>query len=131
MKLLNDWVNSASTDVFQAFEGVRWDSYKESEEVRLPIEQRPRFAGFEILLASYVYHDYDGCAFVLARKEGKLYEVNASHCSCYGLEDQWVPEETTSLALRHRMKEGRLGRDYEGTNIFADELTTVLDELNF
>ena len=51
--------------------------------------------GAEILLASYTYEDYSGSAYVLFRKDGKLWEVYGSHCSCYGLEeDQWEPEET-------------------------------------
>ena len=29
------------------------------------------------------------------KKTGKLYEVNGSHCSCYGFEGQFEPEETS------------------------------------
>ena len=29
------------------------------------------------------------------RKTGKLYETHGSHCSCYGFEGQFAPEETT------------------------------------
>jgi hypothetical protein len=90
--------------------------------------------GVEILLSHYEAGGYEGSAFVLFRKDGKLYEVNASHCSCYGLEGQWSPEETTIAALRHRMSEGSLGREYsygqsKGANIFAEELTKILYEL--
>lgn len=42
----------------------------------------------EVLLASYGTPDYEGYAFVLFLRDGKLWEVNASHCSCYGLEGQ-------------------------------------------
>ena len=42
----------------------------------------------------------------LFERDGKLYEVFGGHCSCYGLEDQWKPEETTTAALRYRLKEG-------------------------
>lgn len=60
--------------------------------------------GVEILLASYTYEDYSGNAFVLFRKDGKLWEVNGSHCSCYGLEeDQWDPEEATLDSLARRL----------------------------
>lgn len=84
--------------------------------------------GVEILLASYGEdYGYDGAAFVLFRKGGALYEVNGSHCSCYGLEDQWKPEETTIAALRSRLDAGQFGRT--GASPFADELITVLDEL--
>lgn len=56
-----------------------------------------------ILYAIYNLDSYDGWAFVLFLKDGKLYEVNISHCSCYGLEDQWEPEETTVLSVRSRI----------------------------
>lgn len=59
--------------------------------------------GYEILLASYTYEDYSGDAFVLFNHDGKMYEVNGSHCSCYGLEEQWIPEEVTEADLWHRL----------------------------
>ena len=58
--------------------------------------------GVEILYAMYDTPDYEGYAQVIFRKDGKLYEVNGSHCSCMGLEDQWSPEETTVDALLFR-----------------------------
>lgn len=58
--------------------------------------------GAELLLAWYGTGSYDGSAFVLYKKDGKLYEVNGSHCSCHGLEEQWQPEETTWEALAMR-----------------------------
>ena len=58
--------------------------------------------GVEILYACYDGGGYEGEAHVIFRKEGKLYEVNASHCSCYGLDGQWEPEETTVAALLFR-----------------------------
>lgn len=67
--------------------------------------------GAEILLASYSYQNYEGDAFVLFKRDGKLFEVNGSHCSCYGLSEQtwsgsttsqWEPEETSVEALRKR-----------------------------
>jgi len=80
----------------------------------------------EILFASYTYECYEGDAFVLFRKDGKLFEVNGGHCSCYGLEGQWDPEETTKEALMHRITEGRLGKTYRDENTFANELIEVL-----
>ena len=78
----------------------------------------------DILLAYYDIDGYEGDAFVLFRKNGRLYEVNASHCSCYGLENQWEPEETSVKALRHRIERGVLGH---GT--FSKSLLAILDEL--
>jgi len=80
----------------------------------------------EILFASYTYECYEGDAFVLFRKDGKLFEVNAGHCSCYGLEGQWDPEETTKEALMYRITEGNLGKTYRDENTFANELIEVL-----
>lgn len=56
----------------------------------------------EILYAGYETPSYEGYALVIYERDGKLYEVTGSHCSCYGLEGQWTPEETTwpALALR-------------------------------
>ena len=35
-------------------------------------------------------------------KNGKLYENHGSHCSCYGCEGQWSPEETLMSAIARR-----------------------------
>ena len=81
------------------------NDWSESKEVGMcgdfQIEE-PALNGLNILLATYTYEDYSGDAFVLFEKDGKLFEVNGGHCSCYGLEGQWEPEETTSEALLTR-----------------------------
>ncbi len=56
--------------------------------------------------AYYQYRDYSGSALVLFSQGDKLYEVNGSHCSCYGLEGQWSPEETTVESLKFRLENG-------------------------
>lgn len=86
----------------------------------------PQLQGIEVLLASYGCANYSGDAFVLFRKDGKLFEVNACHCSCYGLEGQWSPEETTVESLRHRLENGRLGEDDYSGNVFKDEIALVI-----
>src|SRR5579864_9387612 len=101
------------------------NSVEEDFEIQIPDTD-------EILLASYGSWSYDGDAFVLFRRHIKgektrLFEVNGSHCSCYGLEGQWEPEETTIQALRFRMKNGRFGQDEY--HKFANELTKILDAL--
>ena len=57
----------------------------------------------EIIFAAYGGGGYDGVALVVYERDGKLFEVNGSHCSCYGLEDQWSPEETSKGALEMRV----------------------------
>lgn len=79
-----------------------------------------------ILFASYGQDNYSGDAFVLYEQEGKLFEVNASHCSCYGLEGQFDPEETTLEVLRHRLVKGTMGQDAYSGNEYAYELMLFL-----
>jgi len=65
----------------------------------IPTEE---MVGVEIIYAAYDTPDYEGYAQVIFMRGRKLYEVNGSHCSCNGLEDQWEPEETTLAALMFR-----------------------------
>ena len=58
--------------------------------------------GATILIAIYDTPCYEGYAFVLYEKDGELFEVNGSHCSCYGLEGQWEPSKTNWKALDMR-----------------------------
>jgi hypothetical protein len=126
--LLNNWEGQTAADVFTDFDGSRWSAYREPDA--MPVEEKPEFKGAEILLASYGTPSYEGYAFVLFRRDGKLYEVNGGHCSCYGLEGQWDPEETTSESLRHRIAEGNLGKGDYDENPFASELLQVLDGID-
>lgn len=80
------------------------------------------FENINILFASYGTDNYTGDAFVLFEQDDKLYEVNGSHCSCYGLEGQFEPEETALEALKLRLEKGRLGYDSYSGNVFADNL---------
>lgn len=50
----------------------------------------------EVIFAHYSYEDYSGSSNVLYRNGRKYYMVSGGHCSCYGLEDQWKPEEFIS-----------------------------------
>jgi hypothetical protein len=83
----------------------------------------------EILFAWYGGGDYDGSAFVLFSRDGELYEVNGSHCSCYGLEGQWDPEKTSFEELMHRITKGTLGQDtYYSGAVFGEQLVEVLNK---
>lgn len=81
-----------------------------------------------ILAASYRYEDYEGDAFVLFVKDGKLYEVNGSHCSCYGLEGQWSPEEVHIESLEHRIKKSDYGMTHYHGVAFAEYVLRELQE---
>lgn len=81
----------------------------------------------KILFAYYSDEDYSGEAFILFLKGGKLYEVNGSHCSCYGLEGQWEPEEVVLDELIHRTKKGYVcGYDHKSED---NELSKTLEYL--
>lgn len=85
-------MNKVYFDLFEGKEDMMREFCVTSEQLE----------GVEILYACYEPGDYCGDAHVIFRKEGKLYEVNGSHCSCYGLEGQWEPEETSVAALLFR-----------------------------
>ncbi len=42
----------------------------------------------------------DSSSFFLIKIGRYYYENHASHCSCYGFEDQWKPEKTTMKYLQ-------------------------------
>lgn len=79
-----------------------------------------------VWLAYYDVHEYEGKAFVLFEEGGKLYEVHGHHCSCYGLEEQWSPEETSVEALLYRIENGTFGLDYDKRHTFRDELLGII-----
>ena len=59
------------------------------------------------IVGVYDHKDYNGTALVLGvnKETGELFEVYASHCSCFGLKDQWQPEATTLEYLKERFDE--------------------------
>ena len=58
----------------------------------------------EVLFASYGGGSYKGDATLIWKRDGKFYECEGSHCSCYGLEGQFEAEETTLDALAAKGK---------------------------
>jgi hypothetical protein len=83
MKYFNNWSNPE--DIQKDFlDCGDWDKGKRLEG--FPTDE-------EILFASYETGNYEGDALVLFMRDGKVYQNEASHCSCYGLEDGWHPSE--------------------------------------
>jgi len=79
------------------------------EEIRLHLEEEYKVSSEELsnyhILIAYESVGSWGCDsssfFLLKHKDSQeLFEVNASHCSCYGFEDQFEPEETTIEYLK-------------------------------
>jgi hypothetical protein len=64
---------------------------------------------YQIIIAVYDTPAYEGYAYVLAMKDGELYENTASHCSCYGLEGMWKPAKVTHAYLQNRVENGSFG----------------------
>lgn len=85
---------SSRDEVIQNFENA-WGDVPRDRAKTYPTER-------QILYASYDTPPYEGDAFVVFERDGKVYEVCASHCSCRGLEGQWTPEETSWAALAIR-----------------------------
>lgn len=81
----------------------------------------------QVLFASYGTPSYSGDAVVLFERDGKIFEVRGSHCSCNGLEGQWEPGEVTwvALALRDFSENGWLA----GWNDHTDEAREYLKAL--
>lgn len=119
---LNDWSGEGYPAIARDFSGTRWSGSKPEAEELQAQDNFPKPE--EVLLASYAYECYEGDAFVLFVKNGKLFEVNGSHCSCYGLEGQWQPEETSISALRKR-----LTGDGYGLGRYREALERVVSEM--
>jgi hypothetical protein len=82
----------------------------------------------EVVLAWYGNGDYCGSAYVLFVRDGKLWEVHASHCSCNGIEGQWDPYETSLPTLEHFLEKGTYGT-YEGEDLYQSILKKLIGEL--
>jgi hypothetical protein len=70
----------------------QWDSreglVRDFAEPGIPADE-------QILFAEYASGSYKGYATVVFVEDGVPYLVEASHCSCYGLEGFWEPERVT------------------------------------
>jgi hypothetical protein len=85
--------------------------------------------GVGIFFAVYDTPPYEGYALVIFVRNGKFYVVEGSHCSCYGLEGQWTPDEVDLRVLFHMAQnaEGGLFNDYSGEILKALERLEHLD----
>lgn len=75
----------------------------------------------ELVYAVYSTPPYEGSADVIYREAGRWYHVNGGHCSCYGLEDQWEPEDLDPAIHLAALKEGkRLLNVYDSENDYPE-----------
>ena len=125
--LISDFDDIYMTEAEYKAESAPYANVKVWEEKKIKMKEAiERWNPINILFASYGAANYSGDAFVLFEHDGKLFEVNGGHCSCYGLEGQFEPEETTLEALKHRLIEGELGQDDYCDNAFSTELKQFL-----
>lgn len=84
----------------QVYDGEfeNWDDVMSSFDV----DEKDRFVPDIVYKACYDRDGYDGYAIVAYKKNDKFYLVKGSHCSCYGLEGQWDPEEIETKKLLMR-----------------------------
>lgn len=120
---LGDW--QSKEDLICEFEDLHPDLQDDDkEELKQTLKE---WEDINILFAVYDKGSYDGRAFILLEKAGELYEVNAAHCSCFGLEGLFNLEETSLKVLEHRLIEGTLGLDYsDGESLYQKELKDFL-----
>ncbi|MDX5586533.1 MAG: hypothetical protein QNK20_16725 [Aureibaculum sp.] len=136
---LNDWAEGCKVDLISDFEDIYMSKKEyeaevspypnvkawEEKKVRMT-EQIKAYEDKNILFASYGCACYEGDAWVLFEQNSLLFEVNGSHCSCYGLEHQWEPEDITLKELENRLVNGSFGVDDYSGNGFANELRVFL-----
>lgn len=73
------------------------------------------------LYADYEEGCYEGQSVVVFIHNGKLYFNYGSHCSCYGLESCWEPEEITLTELKHYLDDSYyFSRDVSHLNDFIE-----------
>jgi hypothetical protein len=96
MKTIEEIINSAPI-----FSG-HWDS----QESVLKDFDITYDDNVKILFANYERENYEGYAWVLFTDGNDLFEVNGTHCSCFGLENQWHPEFVVLTELANRMVKG-------------------------
>ena len=99
-RYFNNWSNR--DDVEMDFRGERWNWDNKAPVPDFPTDE-------EILFASYAEFSYEGDSMVLFWRDGRIYQNEASHCSCYGLEGSWNPDEVLPEQL---LKQRELYREH-------------------
>lgn len=109
-------------DVLQSAGGMAWD-YNKGAYVSISEGLASTFpTDKEILFAIYEYEDYSGGAEILYERDGKLFTIVDSHCSCNGLEDLNSPGTPTSWeALALTLPEAENGGYSSWHDTEADE----------
>lgn len=80
-----------------------WDDIESGFQIKMKEPSR--------VFAVYDHDSYDGRALVIFEKKGRYFFVTGSHCSCYGLEDQWddAPDSFTKCQFRKLVMQSEFG----------------------
>ena len=76
----------------------------------------------QVLYAVCDCPDYEGYADVIYRVGDRFYWAHGSHCSCYGLEDQWAPIEYSQQELAEALLRGHHFYYAENSDAVRDEI---------
>jgi hypothetical protein len=122
-RLIGDWSGASVEDVLSTFRETEWLD-RGSRQIPLDGED-----DIEVLLAWLSDGSYDSQALVVGRRRssGKLFCVEASHCSCNNYDGQWREIETTPEALRLMLK--GWGQWSSGAAEFGAEMADLLRDL--
>lgn len=104
------------------FFGDFTDQDQMANEFDVDEKQLEYIKSLDIICAAYNQESYEGDAFVLFREDGKLFEVDEHHCSCYGLSN-FNPEPTTKEALLLR------GDNYGVWETYGKQLKEIINGL--
>ena len=94
------------------FEGMKIDFEIKGDE----------YDDINVIVGYYNYEDYEGDAMVIFEHKDKLFTVEGGHCSCYGLEGQWNPDEITIDYLNHRALNGLFAYNNDHNNEIKNHL---------
>lgn len=101
---------SSWTDVCKNFKGTTWSAVEQTyDQIIEGMGPEPKY-----IFAAYGTPSYEGYATVIFYRDGKWYQVEGGHCSCYGLEDQWKPEEFDPALYFKGIAEGKRLVNFDG-----------------
>lgn len=87
------------------------------ESIELEFDVKLDISDENIEYALYTNEDYSGAAVVVfTNNEGELMVVEGGHCSCYGLEGQWIPQKTSWSMLMENLR-----NSYDYRDLYKDE----------
>lgn len=97
-------------------EPVFLEEFKNQEQVFSEFDAKDLITTERVLFAAYTNYSYEGEAYVLFERKGKLYEVFAYYCSCcssYELEGQWSEKEVILIDLENKLHDDSFASDYK------------------